>query len=359
MGRCMIHNGASPITVLVLAVGGNVSQGILKALHKSSLTCRVIGADVTPLQMGLYTVDVGYIAPWAHDPAFTDWLISVCDREGVDIILTGCEPIIPVLARHRAQIESRTEAVCLVNSEAIVDVCDDKLRTCEWMREQGFHHPAYAASEDVEAVKRLAERCGFPLLAKLRHGGGALGMVTINDMHDVDYIARKAGYVVQEYLGDDDTEYTVGCFCDHTGKLLGSIVLWRSLLQGTTYRAVAGDYPEVRREAERITEALKPVGPCNIQLRMTERGPVCFEINPRFSGAAPIRAHFGFNEVEAALQHFVLGNPAPNLPKVTSGVALRYWNELYVVPDAVCRLEKDGRIDNTTGRNAALDDYGI
>ena len=34
------------LNVLVLGVGGNVSQGILKALHKGALSCRVVGASV-------------------------------------------------------------------------------------------------------------------------------------------------------------------------------------------------------------------------------------------------------------------------------------------------------------------------
>ncbi|NOG51580.1 MAG: hypothetical protein HND48_20760 [Chloroflexi bacterium] len=38
----------SPLTVLVLGVGGNVSQGILKALALSTLPVRVIGACVGP-----------------------------------------------------------------------------------------------------------------------------------------------------------------------------------------------------------------------------------------------------------------------------------------------------------------------
>ena len=354
----MTESAQKPVTVLVLAVGGNVSQGILKALAKSTVPCRVIGTDISALQMGVYTTDVGYVAPWADAPNFVDWTVELCKREQVDIILTGCEPVIAVFSRHRDYIESNTDAVCLVNGPAIMDICDDKLRTCEWLKAQGFAYPDYAASEDEAGIQRLVDRYGFPLLAKLRGGGGAQNMVTVADMDDVAYIGRKPGYVVQEYVGHADSEYTVGCFCDRDGVLLGSIVLWRTLLQGTTYRAVAGAYPEVCHEAERIVRALKPIGPCNVQLRMTKRGPVCFEINPRFSGAAPMRAQFGFNEADAVLRHFVLGEPSPPLPKITSGIALRYWNELYVAPDAVSLLEAEGRIDNATRKDAYIDEYG-
>ena len=37
----------APVTVAVLAVGGNVSQGILKALRRSPLPLRILGTDVS------------------------------------------------------------------------------------------------------------------------------------------------------------------------------------------------------------------------------------------------------------------------------------------------------------------------
>ncbi len=58
------------LNVLVLGVGGNVSQGILKALALSQIPCRVIGACINTLSFGLYTVDRAYISPAASDPAF-------------------------------------------------------------------------------------------------------------------------------------------------------------------------------------------------------------------------------------------------------------------------------------------------
>ena len=354
----MTPSSEHPVTVLVLAVGGNVSQGILKALAESSLHCRIIGSDVSALQMGLHTVNVGYIAPLANDPNFLQWLIDICKREDVNIILSGCEPVIAVLAKNREFIETNTNAVCPVNSMTIMEICDDKMNTCDWLKEKGIAYPDYAASEDVVAVKALAERSGFPLIAKLRVGGGGQNIVIINDDEDINYISRKDGYVVQEYLGNDKSEYTVGCFSDRDGNLLGTIVLWRELLQGPTYRAVAGDYPDVLQEAECIANALRPIGPCNIQLRITDRGPVCFEINPRFSGTTPIRAHFGFNEADAAVRHFVFQETAPYLPDIKTGIALRYWNEIYIEQKAVHTLENAGRIDNTQIESATIESYG-
>lgn len=334
-----------PLTVLVLAVGGNVSQGILKALARSQRDYRVLGADISAMQVGLFTVDRAFVSPWASAPDFVPWLIELCQREHVDAILSGCEPVLTVLARHREAIERESGALCLVSDFETMEIGDDKLKTCEWLEARGLPHPAYARAESPEEVERLVASSGFPLIAKPRRGGGSRGLFVVENEDDLAYACRKPDYLLQASVGSDDDEYTVGCFMDRDGVLAPTCCMRRELLAGTTYRAVLGEFNEVREVAEAIVSALKPLGPCNVQLRMTDTGPVCFEINPRFSGSAPIRARFGYNEAEAALEHFVRGVPVA-LPLVTEGVGLRYWNELYPDPGAVAELETRGEMLN-------------
>jgi len=349
----------SHLTVLVLAVGGNVSQGILKALALSRLSCRVIGADVHPMKLGLYTVDRAYVSPWARDPGFLDWLIETCRSEGVQAILTGAEPILPVLAEHAGEIQERTGARCIVSDPSKLAIGDDKLLTCHWLEEHRFNCPAYAASEDTQALEALAAAHGYPLVAKRRTEGGCRGLIHVEDPVDLAYVGKKEGYLVQEYVGHEGSEYTAGCFCARDGRVRGAIVMHRELHEGTTVQAQVGAYPTVRDEAVRIAQTLRPMGPCNIQLRMAGGRPVCFEINIRFSGTTPVRARLGFNEVEEALRHFVLGEPARDLPTVASGIMLRYWNEMYVDPDACETLGRTGRLDDPQSRPLQVEDYGM
>ena len=118
---------ASDLTVLVLGVGGNVSQGILKALALSSLNLRVVGACISHLSLGLYSTDRSYISPPANDPGFLDWLLEVCVAEKVQAILCGVEPVVAVLAQHAAHIRERTGAVCVVSEPDCLAISDDKL----------------------------------------------------------------------------------------------------------------------------------------------------------------------------------------------------------------------------------------
>lgn len=350
--------GTRPLTVLVLAVGGNVSQGILKAIAQTRHRYRIIGADVSPLQMGLFTVDRALVSPWASSTDFVPWLIDTCRSEGVNAILSGCEPVLMALAAQRELIESKSGAFCLVSDLPLMEIGDDKLKTCDWLSANGLPHPPYARAEDREAAERLVKSTGYPLVAKPRHGGGSRGLFLVENEDDLTYAGRKPNYVLQAHVGTDEDEYTVGCFVDRKGALAPSCCIRRELLSGTTYRAVLGEFSEVREVAERIVTALQPMGPCNVQLRMTPQGPVCFEINPRFSGSAPIRAHFGYNEPVAALEHFVKGAPV-TLPLVTEGVGLRYWNELYPDSAALAVLESTGELNAASDRKSVIETYGM
>ncbi|MBD3177618.1 MAG: ATP-grasp domain-containing protein, partial [Armatimonadia bacterium] len=296
--------------LLVLGVGGNVSQGILKALDASSLSCRVIGGCIDAHSTGLYFADHAVISPLADDPEFPDWLVDTCLEHGVSGVLSGVEPVLATLAEHRPQLEARSGARILVSEPAKLALCADKLATARWLADHGLRAPATVAAEDGEGVADLVARHGYPLFAKPRRGKGSHGIVTIDSPERLAAVQGLRGMVIQEYVGDPDEEFTAATFTDADGAVRGDIVFQRDLLEGTTVTARAVHAPDVSAQVRAIAGELLPVGPANMQLRCRGGEPVCFEINLRFSGTAPIRARLGFNDVEAAVRHFIMGEPA-------------------------------------------------
>jgi len=329
------------LTILVLGVGGNVSQGIVKALRLSSLRPRIIGACISAEAYGLYACDVGMLSPLAADASFIPWVLNVCNEYQVAAILSGVESVLDKLAIHQVEIES-TGAIVVVSGVDALQVSNDKLRTAQWLESRGCNFARSAPAEDSEAVKRLTDNCGFPLIAKPRTGKAAIGVRIARCPSDLTGL--PAGYVVQEYLGSEAEEYTAASFVDSSREVRGTIVLRRQLIQGTTCFAEAGNFPNVAEEAAKIARFLPAVGPCNVQLRMHRGLPVCFEINARFSGTTAIRAELGFNDVDAAIRHFVLGEQSIELVGARDVVAIRYWNELYVPRSVFDEMRKNGKL---------------
>lgn len=348
------------LNVLVLGAGSNVSQGILKALRLSELPCRVVGACVSAESFGLYTADAAYMSPLANDPEFIPWIIEICRKESIDAILSGSEAVMAVLARHRQELEARTGASCVVSPLPVWELTHDKLQTCRWLHQHDFAHPRFAANSDRESVKKLIAECDFPLIAKPRRGKGAIGVFMIENTNDLAYIARKPDYLIQELLPEAEGEFTVGCFCDRDGEVRSAVAMRRRLHCGTTVFAQAESFPEVTDYAIRIVQALRPLGPCNVQLRYARERPVCFEINARFSGTTPMRARLGVNEVEMALRHFVLHERLDGMRRLARDTfVMRYWNELYVDAEVYHKLAKQRCLAAADRSETFIEDYGL
>ena len=323
--------GGRELTVLVLGVGGNVSQGILKALACGSLPVRVLGACVDELSVGLHLADGFRVSPRAVEDSFVPWLLDLCREEEVDVVMSGVEPVLDALAEHAGGIRDATGAVCLVSPPEVLAIGADKLASARWVSERGLRAPHSADGADADAIRALLASTGVPVVVKPREGKSAEGVTVVSDEAEVwRLLSERQGLMVQEHLAGE--EFSVGCVCDAEGVVRGTFPMRRTLRDGTTFRAEAGDFPEVSDYAERIARELGPTGPLNVQLRAPEGDPVAFELNVRFSGTTPMRVRLGFDEVEACLRHFVLGEPL-RLGRGRHGKVVRYWNELYLPGD--------------------------
>ena len=319
-------------TVLVTGVGDTVGQALVKAARQSALPCRVLGTDCDPFAVGLQWADLDFVVPHCARPdAYLLEMRRICASQGVQLILPGSEAELALLSRNAGALRAETGAVVVASAPEVLRIGMDKWATCQFLERTGLNFPRYARADVPKEIERLIEQVGYPLLAKPCRGTGARGLVRIEARADLESVcAAGAGMVVQEYLQPDDEEYSVEIFTLKDGRQAGAISYRRAqLIAGDTYKAQVLPNDAVESEARAVARALGAAGPCNVQLRLTSRGPVTFEINPRFSGGVSMRAHFGYNEVEMAIRDLVRDEPVPP-PKITSGRALRFWEEMYL-----------------------------
>ncbi len=332
--------------VMVLGISGNVSQGILKALRLSPVKCYIVGACVNIGTVGDLWCDEVIQAPYANEINFIYWLIEVCDKKKIDLLLTGVEENIYVISQNLGLISRRVKTKCIVSDYEKIVIGQDKLLTCDWLKENGFNYPMYAKSSDKQSLISLANKAGYPLIAKPRRGKGSCGLFKIFNSHDLEKVFELNNYVVQECVGRDESEYTVGCYCDKSGNSVYPIIMRRSLKGGATWKAEVITDKYIADECQKICARFKPTGPMNIQLRLDDNGrPIPFELNIRFSGTTPMRAHFGFRDVEAVIREYLEDCSTDGMFDIHIGKAFRYTNEAYVYG------KEDVSIDTTLEAN--------
>ena len=317
------------VNVLVLGVGGGVGQGIVKALRMSHIVMRIIGACVIPDAVGFAWCDAHYISPYANEEKFLEWFIGLCNREQIDIVFSGVEEILDVLAKDRSLIERNADASVIVASASQLAIARDKEKTVKWLHEYNFDYPRSLSADQAGLFPDIPSSL-FPAILKPRHGKASQGIIRVVDMQDIKNTDCWNDYILQEYVGHSDQEYTVACYLDRQSSIRGTIVLHRELRYGSTIRCSVVEHEPLRLAAENIAHVLGAMGPINMQFRLRDEDkPVCFEINLRYSGTAPIRAHFGFNDVEAAVLEYAFDRAEDIDLRYRYGTAARYFEELY------------------------------
>lgn len=324
--------------VLVTGAGALLGQGVIKSLRASSLKPTVVAVDPSPLSAGLYWADSAHLVPMAKSPDYLDILRRIVHSEKPDIVLPGTDVELAVLARARAELESEFDTHVLISQPEVVEIADDKWLTSQFLKAEGLGHvpSALPGAED-----RLIDEVGFPLIVKPRIGARSIGVGVVHNRSELTRaIETQPGIVIQKYIGTADTEYTAGTLT-FEGACSASIVMRRDLRDGNTYRAYVDDYPELNKTIRHAAERLKAYGPANFQFRLDDGTPRIFEINARFSGTTPLRAHAGFNEVEIAIRHVLYGEPIIQ-PPTQKLVLLRHWAETIIRPEDILSERSQG-----------------
>jgi len=312
--------------VLVTGIGAIIGYGIVRSLKQCRYNVNIIGMDVYPDAVGQRWCDTFVQAVWASDPGYCDFVADMIERYRIDLVFPGLEPEIYKLSDGREHFKGDFSKVIL-NNKALIDISRDKWRLHEYLTAHSIKAIKTFAEGDYEAI---AASLKFPCLVKPRRSSASKGIVTLQSQEDFDYWKSKLGdnFMLQEIVGDEDHEYTVGVFGLGDGLLSQSIAFSRKLSrEGSTAKAQSVNIPELDEEVKRLTALFRPVGPTNFQFRRHQGDYLLLEVNPRFSSSLSLRTAFGFNEPEMCIEYFgekVMPSPAV----IKKGTAVRYIEDV-------------------------------
>lgn len=326
------------LSVLVTAVGGiGNGEQILKSLRLAREgRYRVIAADMAPWVPQFALADHAVRLPSAREPDYLEALEAVCRAYGVRAVFHGSEAEMMIFARERERIRS-WGVLPMINEPDLIALCNDKAALSHRLDRLGFHPPRTVEIRTADDVARISD---FPVIVKpVTDGGGSRNTHIARNPRELGLILsllEGAGrFLVQEYVGRPEDEFTVGILHDMDGRFVASSVLRRDLSSllnvamrtaNTTGRAelgptlvissgvsagTFGPYPEISGQCRAMAEALSSRGPLNFQCRVVDGVVRVFEINPRYSGTTSLRAMAGVNEPDLMLRTHVLGEDIP------------------------------------------------
>jgi carbamoyl-phosphate synthase large subunit len=280
--------------ILVTGAGGDIGQSICKILKQWDQTRRLTGCDIHHDHPAKFLCDQFYLVPRCTAATYDSEIEGIVRRESIDLIISASEPELrSFLARGISKVFHNVPLI--MANPLSLEVGFDKFLTADFLRQHSLIYP-----ETCE-VKNVSKPT-FPSIMKSRTGSGSKQIIKLVDQAEFDFFSRKyPDFIIQEYLDDAKGEFTCGLFRSKDG-IIRSIIFKRTLSGGfSNYGEVTGD-SVTSQLLERLAIALQLEGSINVQLRLTNRGPVIFEINPRFSSTVYFRHLFGFKDLVWAIE---------------------------------------------------------
>jgi carbamoyl-phosphate synthase large subunit len=298
----------SAVTVLVTGVGSFCGVNIIHSLRHAS-KYRIVGSDIFDASAGLFLADKAYVVPReGPDGRYIEAILDICRRENVQALIPGFDAELPYLSDARQQFAD-AGVVPIIGDPHFVRIGSDKLETQRFLEANGFPYlRTYEPEQRDEAITQL----GFPLVVKPREAWGARGFKILNTPEALDQAVAEvveAGWlpILQEYISEEEGEYTNSVMVASDYDILGSICMRRELEKGSSRRIFVDHYPDLRKQVETIARRVHTRGPVNMQCRLRNGQAYVFEFNARFSTTNVVRVVCGFNEVDTLVKNFLTG----------------------------------------------------
>ncbi len=326
------------IKVLVSGVGGDVGQGVVKALNDSSLDLEIYKICVFEDSSFLHIDDKSFIAPFAKDETYIDYLIALINKFKIDIFFPTVDSEIVKISENKALIEEKTGAKVFVGEIDKVKICDDKYETYKFLKKHGFPTPKTIIPENEKELREFVEEVGIPFVVKKRLDNGAKHFHILHHIEDsVPFLGNK-DFVFQEYLDEKEGEYTSGIYLGEDGEVKGICILKRELKCGSTYKARRIKDEILEGELEEVAKKLG-LKYLNIQARKVNGKFYIFEFNGRLSGTTATVSKV-FNAPEMAIRELVLGEKIQRTRNDELFVMMRYHEELYTTLENIEKLKE-------------------
>ncbi len=332
--------------ILVTGAGALLGQGILRMLQISNFPKKIYTADPDPRSTGHWLGDFAICIPKAVSADYLPKLKEVVSTHKIDAILVGTDTELVKLSAAHDEFLQDFNCKIVVSNPKVIEISNNKFLTAEFLKHNKFPYPISKMASSLADLQELENLLGLPLFAKPVDGARSIGLLKINTHEELLKVYNiNSNLVVQQYLPDDQGEFTSGCIV-LDGKCIAVTTLRRDLRDGNTYRTYRDESTaQYDNIIAKVAEQLKVDGPVNFQFRILNNEPVIFEINGRFSGTTPLRYFYGINEVEVILNHY-LYQRQNSLPKVKNGIVMRAWSDIFIENEEMDKFFGERQLNN-------------
>ena len=281
--------------ILILSAGRRVEliQSFQKSAKKLDVKSNVVAGDCSETAPAIYFADRKAILPSISEPNYIDEIINICNKEDISLVVPTIDTDLLLLSQSKEKIESVSGARVLISSTEVISICRDKIKTQNFLEENGFMVPKMYSEEELSS-----ENLQFPLFIKPKSGSSSINTFKVNNLEELfTYRSLIKEPIVQDFM--EGKEFTVDVFLDFDGNLITVVPRLRMATRsGEISKGKIIKDRDIIEDIKRLVDVLKPIGHITIQLMKTNKGIEYIEINPRFGGGAPMSIQSGADSCE-------------------------------------------------------------
>jgi len=334
------------LTVLITGSGAPGIKGTLFSIHHNfeKRKIRTIGTDIDPNAVGKFLCDAFYQIPRATSEDYLDEVLSICEREKVDLFLPQNTAELTILAENKKRFSSIGTEI-IVSDPATIESANNKHLLMTISQNLNIPTPDFYLADNFEELVTYASILGWPgnpVVVKPPVSNGMRGVRIIDetkDLKELFYNEKPSTLftkmnnlkeiltdvfpplLIMEYLPGD--EYTVDVLQSEKMTIIPRKRL--KIQSGITFHGIIEKNEDIITFSKKLTEKIKLQYAFGYQFKLDSNGiPKIIESNPRIQGSMVLSTLAGANVIYGAMKQ-ALNETVPDFSINWNTQLIRYW----------------------------------
>lgn len=288
--------------------------------------------------------DEKVISPLIYNEQYIPFLLNYCKKNAIDILISLFDIDLFILAQHKKQFEEIGTKV-IVSDPEIIEVCNDKWKTYQFLKYNGFNTPSSFLNINEVKEKITINELSYPIVVKPRYGCGSISISIAYDKEDLYYLTKKANkdiassYLKYESAVTEDKviyqeclkgqEYGADIINNLNGETQNVIIRKKlAMRSGETDIAQLVDEPIIKKTLLQLGQVTKHIGNMDCDVFLVNNVPYILEMNARFGGGYPF-SHMGGCNLPKAIINWVKGIDIDK-DMISAKVGITGYKEIYI-----------------------------
>jgi carbamoyl-phosphate synthase large subunit len=317
------------INILFTCIGRRVSllRSFRRAAGRLKLKAKIFGSDITELSSAFQLCDDKFLVKPTTHKNYISELLSIVRKHKISLVVPTVDLDLKVLAKAKQRF-SGIGCLVLISNPEVIDICQDKRKTYQFLSKHGFDTPVTMSARKALSAKRYK----WPCFLKPRDGYASRGNAIVRNRKELEVFSKRIpNCIVQEYI--EGNEFTCDVYVDF--DLTVRCVVPRMRIEVRSGEVSKGQIIKDKRIMNKARQLIEVLGAgpgvITIQLIRSRKKELKFiEINPRFGGGVPLSIKAGADFPRFLLSEIVGRKPSISFDGFEDKlVMLRYDDEVW------------------------------